>query len=146
MRNYTVKYYIDDADMIRGAKPHSEECELLPVEAESAEQAIELAKDYLQEQVIQHSEYTAEIQGNKVVVIDDEEETVECYYSFCCICAIQAARKEIGMSRAEMSRRFEIPARTLQNWETGTRMPAHWAEKLILEKLESLKQSGEANE
>lgn len=52
---------------------------------------------------------------------------------------IQTARMEAGLSRAEMSRQFEIPVRTLEDWEAGKRVPAPWAEKLIIEKLESLK-------
>jgi len=37
-----------------------------------------------------------------------------------------------------MSRLFEIPVRTLENWESGTSAPPHWAEKLIIEKLETM--------
>lgn len=143
MREYEVKYRVDNAEMIRGAKPHSEEFEILPVEAESAEQAIELAKDFLKDQVIQNSEYTAEIRGGEVVIFreytDGKEDVFEKYYDFFCVCAIQAARQEVGLSRTEMSRRFEIPYRTVQNWENGVNQPSHWAEKLILEKLESMK-------
>lgn len=43
-----------------------------------------------------------------------------------------------GISRAEMSRRFEIPIRTLENWESGVNQPPIWAEKLIIEKLERI--------
>lgn len=42
-------------------------------------------------------------------------------------------RKMLGMSRAEMSRRFEIPVRTLEDWDAGRRNPPHWAE-ILLEK------------
>lgn len=125
--------------MMKGEKPHSEVCEEIPVEASSADEAIELVKDYLRDQVIQNSEYTADIENGCVVVSDDDGETVECYFNFKCECAIRAARQEAGLSRAEMSRIFEIPLRTLENWEAGTRLPAHWAEKLIVEKLESMK-------
>lgn len=45
-----------------------------------------------------------------------------------------------GLSRAEMSRQFKIPIRTLENWESGVRKPPEWAELLILEKLERLKE------
>ena len=48
---------------------------------------------------------------------------------------IKEARTEAGLSRAEMSRQFEIPIRTLENWESGIRKPPIWAEKLIVEKL-----------
>jgi len=51
---------------------------------------------------------------------------------------IKEARTAAGLSRAEMSRRFEIPVRTLEDWDSGARQPAPWAEKLILEKLERI--------
>ena len=143
MREYKVRYYIDDAEMMRGEKPHSEVYEELPVDASSADEAIELVKDYLRDQVIQNSEYTADIEKDRVVVTGDDGEAVESYYGFSCECAIRAARQEVGLSRAEMSRIFEIPLRTLENWESGNRMPAHWAEKLIVEKLESMKHDRE---
>lgn len=143
MREYKVKYRVDDAVMMRGEKPHSEVYEEVPVEASSADEAIELAKDYLRDQVIQNSEYTADIENGCVMVTDDEGNAVESYYGFRCECAIRAARQEVGLSRAEMSRIFEIPLRTLENWEAGTRLPAHWAEKLIVEKLESMKHDRE---
>lgn len=53
---------------------------------------------------------------------------------------IKEARMDIGMSRAEMHRQFEIPLRTLEDWDSGKRNPPVWAEKLILEKLERMKQ------
>lgn len=48
---------------------------------------------------------------------------------------IEEARTALGMSRAEMSRVFEIPIRTLESWDAGVRQCPVWAEKLILEKL-----------
>lgn len=48
-------------------------------------------------------------------------------------------RRAMGMSRAEMSRRFEIPIRTLEDWEAGLHKCPIWAEKLIIEKLERMK-------
>lgn len=56
---------------------------------------------------------------------------------------IEDARKAIGMSRAEMSRQFEIPVRTLESWDAGVRQCPPWAEKLILEKLERMKKGRE---
>lgn len=53
--------------------------------------------------------------------------------------AIEEARKKAGLSRAAMSRQFEIPVRTIENWEAGINQPPAWAEKLIIEKLESMK-------
>ena len=52
---------------------------------------------------------------------------------------IKEARESIGMSRAEMSRVFEIPIRTLEDWDNGKRTPPPYVEKLIIEKLLSMK-------
>lgn len=51
---------------------------------------------------------------------------------------IKKAREEANISRAKMSRLLEIPIRTIEDWEAGRRTPAHWAEKLIVEKLKTL--------
>lgn len=58
---------------------------------------------------------------------------------------IKEARMAIGMSRAEMHRVFEIPVRTLEDWDSGKRIPPVWVEKLILEKLERMKKEQETN-
>lgn len=58
---------------------------------------------------------------------------------------IKEARAKAGLSRAEMSRRFEIPIRTLENWESGVNAPPRWAEKLILEKLGTFNNSKDAD-
>lgn len=55
---------------------------------------------------------------------------------------IKEAREQAGLSRAEMARRFEIPIRTLENWESGNRTPPPYVEKLIIEKLETMKERG----
>lgn len=57
--------------------------------------------------------------------------------------SIRGKRLKAGLSRAEMSRRFEIPIRTLENWEAGVNQPPVWAEKLIIEKLEQIKKEDE---
>lgn len=133
MREYKVRYYIEKNGV------RSDEYETIPVEASSTEEAIDLAKDYLQDQVIQNSEYTADIKKDSVVVIDGED-IVETNCHFSTESEIKKARIEAGItSRAEMSRLFEIPVRTLENWESGVRIPPHWAEKLIIEKLEQIR-------
>lgn len=133
MREYKVRYYIEKNGV------RSDEYETVPVQASSTEEAIDLVKDYLQDQVIQNSEYTAKIQKDGVFVIGGED-IVEIYCDFSAESEIKKARIEAGItSRAEMSRVFEIPIRTLENWESGVRIPPHWAEKLIIEKLEQIK-------
>ena len=52
---------------------------------------------------------------------------------------IKEARERAGLSRAEMSRLFEIPIRTLENWDAGKNTPPPYVEKLIIEKLEAIK-------
>ena len=51
---------------------------------------------------------------------------------------IKEAREQAGLSRAEMSRMFEIPVRTLEEWDAGRRTPPPYVEKLIIEKLQSI--------
>ena len=55
---------------------------------------------------------------------------------------IKEAREAAGLSRAEMSRLFEIPVRTLEEWDAGRRTPPPYVEKLIVEKLETIKKEG----
>jgi len=52
---------------------------------------------------------------------------------------IEEARTAINMTRSDMSAYFDIPVRTIEDWDAGKRKPAPWAEKLILERLDSLK-------
>ena len=133
MREYKVKYYAEKDGIV------SEEYETISVEATSEREAIDLAMDYLKEQVIQNSDYTADIKKDSVVVSDEfEEKIIETYFNFSAESEIKKARMEIGLSRTEMSRMFEIPIRTLEDWESGKNIPAHWAEKLILEKLDRI--------
>lgn len=40
-------------------------------------------------------------------------------------------RKILGISRAEFSRRYGIPARTLENWDNETRIPPDWVLDLL---------------
>ena len=51
---------------------------------------------------------------------------------------IKEAREQAGLSRAEMSRLFEIPIRTLEEWDAGRRTPPTYVEKLIIEKLQTI--------
>ena len=52
---------------------------------------------------------------------------------------LKEARKAAGLSQAEMSSMFEIPKRTIENWEAGLRNPPVYVEKLIVEKLMQIK-------
>lgn len=37
----------------------------------------------------------------------------------------------LGISRAEFSRRYGIPVRTLEDWDSGKRVPAAWTMALL---------------
>lgn len=60
---------------------------------------------------------------------------------------IKEMRLKAVLSRAEMSRQFKIPIRTLECWESekegARRTPPEWAELLIIEKLDSLAKNNE---
>lgn len=93
MRKFTVKYYIDDEEMIRGEKPHSEIFETEEVEAESSKEAIDLVIDFLIDQVSAYSEphLRPERDGDRINIMDDGE-IVGQYYNFCVDSPIKAAR------------------------------------------------------
>ena len=40
-------------------------------------------------------------------------------------------RALLGVSRAEFARRYHIPIRTLENWDSGVRTPPEWALYLL---------------
>lgn len=52
---------------------------------------------------------------------------------------IKEARKAAGLSQQKMSDMLEIPLSTIKKWETEVRKPPAWAEKLIVEKLNSIR-------
>lgn len=52
---------------------------------------------------------------------------------------IKEARLTAGLTQQQMSDLLEIPKRTIENWETGSRKCPKWAEKLIIDKLQSMK-------
>lgn len=51
---------------------------------------------------------------------------------------IKEAREQAGLSRAAMSRLFEIPIRTLEDWDAGKSNPPPYVAKLIIEKLQTI--------
>lgn len=44
---------------------------------------------------------------------------------------IKALRQSTGLSQAAFCERFDIPKRTLENWETGSRTPPPYVVKLL---------------
>lgn len=57
---------------------------------------------------------------------------------------IREARLNAGLTQQRMSEVFEIPKRTIENWEAGTRKPPAYVEKLVIRELERI--SDENNE
>lgn len=51
---------------------------------------------------------------------------------------IREARLNAGLTQAKMSEVFEIPKRTIENWETGKRTPPTYVEKLVIRELERI--------
>ena len=49
---------------------------------------------------------------------------------------LREARLAAGLTQAEMSRIFEIPVRTIENWEAGTRKPPAYVEKMLWRELQ----------
>ncbi|MCU0079360.1 helix-turn-helix domain-containing protein [Extibacter muris] len=53
---------------------------------------------------------------------------------------IRKSRMEAGLTQQQMSDMLEIPIRTIKDWEAATHNPPKYVEKLIIEKLESIKE------
>lgn len=52
---------------------------------------------------------------------------------------IKETRAAAGLSRPQMSKAiYGIPVRTIEDWETGKRIPPTWVEKLVIEKLQRI--------
>ena len=56
---------------------------------------------------------------------------------------IKEARLQAGLTQQQMSDLFEIPKRTIENWEAGDRKPPAYVEKLIVDKLLSIEKEQE---
>jgi DNA-binding transcriptional regulator YiaG len=51
---------------------------------------------------------------------------------------IKEARLNAGLTQAQMSYLLEIPKRTIGDWETGTRKPPAYVEKLVIRELDRI--------
>lgn len=51
---------------------------------------------------------------------------------------IKEYREKAGMTQKEFSELFEIPIDVVKSWDSGRRTPPAWAEKLIIEKLNTM--------
>ena len=52
---------------------------------------------------------------------------------------IKEARLVAGLTQKGMSEMLGIPKRTIEEWEAGKRTPPTYVEKLVVEKLETIK-------
>lgn len=52
------------------------------------------------------------------------------------MCDIKYIRLAAGMKQGEFAKYFDIPLRTLQNWEAGVRQPPEYLVSLMRYKLE----------
>ena len=52
------------------------------IEADTAEEAIEIAMDYIAEQINAVSEHRAEVEGSSVIVYGEDDEVIEEYTNF----------------------------------------------------------------
>lgn len=51
---------------------------------------------------------------------------------------IKEARISANLTQKQMSDLFEIPLRTIENWESGQRTPPTYVERLVIDKLERI--------
>ena len=51
---------------------------------------------------------------------------------------IKDARNRLGLSQAKFAEKFEIPLRTLEDWESGKSKPSKYVMNLLLEKVFSM--------
>ena len=51
---------------------------------------------------------------------------------------IREARIAAGLTQRQLSDTLDIPLRTIESWESGSRTPPPYVEKLIVEKLISM--------
>lgn len=52
---------------------------------------------------------------------------------------IKEYRQSVGLTQKEFSDLLEIPIDVVKSWDSGRRQPPAWAEKLIIEKLSTMK-------
>lgn len=52
---------------------------------------------------------------------------------------IKEARVSAGLTQQQFADIFEISIDTVKSWDSGRRRPPAWAEKLVIEKLERIK-------
>ena len=48
---------------------------------------------------------------------------------------LKVARAAIGLSQAKLAEWSTVPRRTIEDWETGRRVPPDYVQRLVLEKI-----------
>lgn len=56
---------------------------------------------------------------------------------------IKEARIAAGLTQQQLSDMLGIPKRTIEDWDAGKAYPRPWVEKLLLEKLETLRKTAD---
>ena len=54
---------------------------------------------------------------------------------------IKEARQAAHLTQKELSERLNIPKRTIESWEEGTRKPPEYVERLIIAEIERIKKT-----
>lgn len=86
--------------------------------------------------VLQFERFTVNNEGNVVsfsLIVDAAKDWNNNYIN-----PIREARISVGLSQTMASEIIGVPLRTWQSWELGTRHPAKYVEKLIIDKLNTL--------
>ena len=86
MKRFQVENCVQNARQYAGEEPYENiSYDLVGdyIEAETEEEAISLAMDYLKDSIMDNiTEGYAEIEDNELLTYDDDDNVVECYYNF----------------------------------------------------------------
>lgn len=63
--------------------------------------------------------------------LEVEKDILKRIYAIANLSLRERREKLLGISRAEMHRRYQIPLRTLEDWEAGKYKPANYVETLL---------------
>ena len=86
--------------------------------------------------VLKFEKFTINDEGNVIsfkIIVDVVKEWNNDYIN-----PIREARISVGLSQTMAAEIIGVPLRTWQSWELGTRHPAKYVEKLIIDKLNTL--------
>lgn len=84
MKKYNITNMVEKIEQIRGIEPKENTDENFVgdyIMADNEEEAIELAIDFLSEQIVQNG-YKCETENNEIKVFDEDNNIIENYYNF----------------------------------------------------------------